>query len=41
MDFFLEMAYLPHKESHPSVNSPLNLSNVENVDVSVSYGYYE
>ena len=35
------MAYLPHKECHPSIISSLNLFNAENVDVSVKYGYYE
>ena len=35
------MAYLPHKDSHPSVTSSLNLFNAENVDVSVKHGYYE
>ena len=35
------MACLPHKDSHPSVTSSLNLFNAENVDVSVKHGYYE
>ena len=35
------MSYLPHKDSHPSVTSSLNLFNAENVDVSVKHGYYE
>ena len=34
---FLEMTYLPQKECHPSVNSSLNLFNVENVDASVKH----
>jgi hypothetical protein len=35
------MAYLPHKESHPTVTTSLNLFNAESVDVSVKHGYYE
>ena len=35
------MAYLPHKDSHPSLTSNLNLFNAENIDVSVKHGYYE
>ena len=38
---FLELACLPHKDSHPSVTSCLNLFNAENIDVSVKHGYYE
>ena len=35
------MAYLPHKNSQPSITSSLNLFNAENVNVSVKHGYYE
>ena len=35
------MTYLPHKESHPSVTSSVNLFSAENVDMSVRHGYYE
>ena len=41
MFIFLVMVYLPHKESHPSVNSSLNLLYAEYVDMSEKYGYYE
>jgi len=33
------MTYFSHKESHPTITSSVNLSNAENVDVSVNYGY--
>ena len=35
------MAHLPHKESHPSVNSYTSIFNAENIHVSVRHGYYE
>jgi hypothetical protein len=35
------MAYLPHKDSLPSITASINLFNAENVDVSVEHGYYE
>jgi len=34
------MAYLPYKESRPSVNSSLYLFNAENFDVGVKHGYH-
>ena len=33
------MAYLLYKESHPSVQSSLNLFNAGNLDVSEKHGY--
>jgi len=35
------MAYLPHKESDPTVNLSLNLFGTKNNDMSEKYGYYE
>ena len=35
------MAYLPHKESHPSDNSSLIPLNSKNNNESVKHGYYE
>jgi hypothetical protein len=35
------MAYLPYKESRPSVNSSLNIFNAENIDFSVKPEHFE